>query len=258
MGYEGYLDAERNSLRKAVVAKAFSNASDKFKSLREARVKNEREAMKFDLDMRAKKAELAALENDPMADPALVSMQKRNLKLGFDAQKAQLERMGGYTDEAYRQTAGQMQQLGQVAAKMNQATMQAPEVFGDMMIEPDLKTGRVTLKPMKGANSSSLEATKIRDKREREMKALEIANDPFTGVFDESKYRQALKLLGVAGDESQQVDTEMEQSEDQDGDGIPDLPSRDELQAGKIYKAKGKKYKYAGRVNGVDQFEPQD
>lgn len=190
------------ALKRQGVAHALNVAGDKFKSLREARIQNERDTMKFDLEMKAGKAKLAALENDPMADPALVSMQKRNLKLGFDAQAAQLNKASGYVDEAYRQTAGHVQKLGQIAHGMNQEAMQSPETFGDMMIEPDLKTGKVTLRPRKANASLSNDGVKMRGKISAMENARKSATDG-AGRFDQKLYNAKLQenfaMLGLDG-----------------------------------------------------------
>lgn len=249
MGYENYLDAEKKSLQRAVVGKALSGASDKFKSLREARVKNEREAFKFDLDRREQLAKVKEMENNPMIDPMIVKQKAALVKSTLAAKQAAIDRNTGYIDVDMRPLAQNILQLGHVYNRLSQEELAQqnamngyePKVseWDKMAMEAKIdKEGNVNLPAsVRGraaaANSRSTDSLKL--------KALELAKDEF-GDFNEQKYKKALKMLGVPGGDSQPMN---------DGDGADSENPSDDYEEGQVYNVKGKQYKYLGN----DEFE---
>lgn len=134
---------------KAETAQAINGSIANFRAMRQARVDRERDSELFALNKKQKELELKKMENDPMMDPGIVSMQRKNLKLGLQAEENKMKIQGKMLDYQMADTGKQMQMLREKANHINKMSEQYPEMFGDLQIIPNMETGQVELKPRK-------------------------------------------------------------------------------------------------------------
>lgn len=135
--------------QKAETAQAINGSIANFKAMKQARVDRERDSEMFSLKKKQAELELKKMENDPMMDPSVVSMQRKNLKLTLQAEENKLKIAGKTLDYQMADTSKQIQILREKANKINKMSEDYPEMFGDLQIIPNMETGQVELKPRK-------------------------------------------------------------------------------------------------------------
>lgn len=141
-------------VEKIYTATKMNSLGKNFRAMKEARVKQARDQEIFALDKQQKQLEIEKMQNDPTIDPGYRSIVQKKIKLGQKEADLAIKKQEKALEYATYDTQQQMQVIGQKAKMLNQMTLENPEMFGDMMIVPDLETGQVTLKERKSNNDN--------------------------------------------------------------------------------------------------------
>jgi len=129
---------------------ALNQERDRFRALRQARVKQARDEEIFNLEKKQAELKLKQMEMDPNYDPGVVALNKKKLKFQSQSQINQFKKQERQQQFAEYGFNDKLRLLSQKAESLNQMTDQYPELFGDLMIVPNMETGVIELKPKTG------------------------------------------------------------------------------------------------------------
>jgi len=199
-----------SDLKKATLAQSFNQAGDKFRALRDARLEQSRRSEEYNFEKQDRQLKLEEARQDARLHPATVELAQKKLKLGN--QRAELELKKQESALRYQEydanqkaehLAKQIQLVNDITARGNN-----PEMFGDLMIVPDLETGQVTLKSRsRMQHSQAAEDAKIAASQSTTNKnnnaimtnnlntARKLAYNPETGEVDDAKFKEYFDRL---------------------------------------------------------------
>lgn len=189
--------ANRYDVEKVRAASALNAMGEKFRAMRDARIKMEQDNELFALTKKQKMLELKTMEMNPAIDPGLVAMKKRNLKLRLQSEENRLKINQKTLDYQLSDTAKQMQTVGEKIGHINRLTEQYGNILGDTMTVLNLQTGQVELK-QKDYSDKRVESEILKNESYAQKNYVDAARAMATdadGQIDQEKFEKYLESL---------------------------------------------------------------